>query len=86
MDVLEDLDDFSKLTHGPGEVDDFILRFCGWGAEVSSIVSEELFWKLDGPIVRVTTPHIPLAAADALEDAMMPSAEKIIEATLKLVD
>ncbi|NCV52490.1 MAG: alpha-ketoacid dehydrogenase subunit beta [Gammaproteobacteria bacterium] len=61
-------------------------RLCGWGAEVSSIVSEELFWKLDGPIVRVTTPHIPLAAADALEDAMMPSAEKIIEATLKLVD
>jgi len=61
-------------------------RLCGWGAEVSSIVSEELFWKLDGPIVRVTTPHIPLAAADALEDAMLPSAEKIIEATLKLVD
>ena len=61
-------------------------RLCGWGAEVSSIVSEELFWKLDGPIVRVTTPHIPLAAAYALEDAMMPSAEKIIEATLKLVD
>jgi len=61
-------------------------RLCGWGAEVSSIVSEELFWKLDGPIVRVTTPHIPLAAADALEDAMMPNAEKIIEATLKLVD
>jgi pyruvate dehydrogenase E1 component beta subunit len=61
-------------------------RLWGGGAEVSSIVSEELFWKLDGPIVRVTTPHIPLAAADALEDAMMPSAEKIIEATLKLVD
>ena len=39
MDVLEDLDDFSKLTHGPGEVDDFILRFCGWGAEGRDEVS-----------------------------------------------
>ena len=25
-------------------------RLCGWGAEVSSLVSEELFWDLDGPI------------------------------------
>jgi pyruvate/2-oxoglutarate/acetoin dehydrogenase E1 component len=46
-------------------------RLCGWGAEISSIVAEELFWDLDGPIVRVTTPHIPLPSADALEDAVM---------------
>jgi pyruvate/2-oxoglutarate/acetoin dehydrogenase E1 component len=61
-------------------------RLCGWGAELASIVADEIFWKLDGPIVRVTTPHIPLAAADALEDAMIPSAEKVIKAALKLVD
>ena len=61
-------------------------RLCGWGAELASIVADEIFWKLDGPIVRVTTPHIPLAAADALEDAMLPNPEKIIAAALKLVD
>jgi len=61
-------------------------RLCGWGAEIASIVAEELFWDLDGPIVRVTTPHIPLAAADNLEDSMMPSAEKIITAIRELVD
>ena len=33
-------------------------RLCGWGAEISSIVSEELFWNLDAPITRITTPHI----------------------------
>jgi pyruvate dehydrogenase E1 component beta subunit len=61
-------------------------RLCGWGAEISSLVAEELFWDLEGPIVRVTTPHIPLPSADALEDAVMPSAEKIVAAVLKLAD
>ncbi|MEE8497653.1 MAG: pyruvate dehydrogenase complex E1 component subunit beta, partial [Acidimicrobiia bacterium] len=37
-------------------------RLCGWGAEITSIVAEEAFWDLDAPIVRVTTPHIPLPA------------------------
>ncbi len=61
-------------------------RLCGWGAEVSSLVAEELFWDLEGPIVRVTTPHIPLPSADALEDAVIPNAERIVENVLKLAD
>jgi pyruvate dehydrogenase E1 component beta subunit len=61
-------------------------RLCGWGAEVSSIVAEELFYDLDGPIIRVTTPHIPLPSADALEDAVMPSPARIVENVLKLAD
>jgi pyruvate dehydrogenase E1 component beta subunit len=61
-------------------------RLCGWGAEIASIVAEELFWSLDGPIVRVTTPHIPLAAANNLEDVQLPNAEKIVAAVKRLVD
>lgn len=61
-------------------------RLCGWGAEIASIVAEELFWDLDGPIVRVTTPHIPLAAADNLEDAMLPNPERIVRRVRELVD
>ncbi len=61
-------------------------RLCGWGAEIASIVAEELFWDLDGPIIRVTTPHIPLPSADALEDAMLPSPARIVEAVRQLVD
>ena len=53
-------------------------RLCGWGAELASIVAEELFYDLDGPIVRITTPHIPLPAADALEDLAIPSVERIV--------
>jgi pyruvate dehydrogenase E1 component beta subunit len=54
-------------------------RLVGWGAEVSSLVAEELFWNLDGPIVRITTPHIPLPAADELEDLAIPSVDRIVE-------
>ncbi len=61
-------------------------RLCGWGAEVSSLVAEELFWDLEGPIVRVTTPHIPLPSADALEDAVIPNPQRIVESVLKLAD
>ena len=61
-------------------------RLCGWGAELASIVAEEAFWDLEGPIVRVTTPHIPLPSADALEDAVMPSAEGIVDHVIRLVD
>ena len=53
-------------------------RLCGWGAEVVSIIGEEVFWDLDGPPIRITTPHIPLPAADALEDITRPSAERIV--------
>jgi pyruvate dehydrogenase E1 component beta subunit len=61
-------------------------RLCGWGAELASLVAEELFWDLEGPIVRVTTPHIPLPAADSLEDAMLPSVERIVDSVRQLAD
>jgi pyruvate dehydrogenase E1 component beta subunit len=54
-------------------------RLCGWGAEVASIVAEERFFDLDGPVVRITTPHIPLPAADVLEDLAIPSVDAIVE-------
>ena len=61
-------------------------RLCGWGAEISSIVAEELFWDLDGPIVRITTPHVPLAAANNLEDEQIPNADRIVAGVRQLVD
>lgn len=54
-------------------------RLCGWGAEIASIVAEEAFDDLDGPIVRITTPHVPLPAAEALEDLAIPSVERIVD-------
>jgi pyruvate dehydrogenase E1 component beta subunit len=57
-------------------------RLCGWGAEVASIVAEECIWDLDGPIVRITTPHIPLPSAANLEDLAIPSVERVVETVL----
>ena len=53
-------------------------RLCGWGAELVSIVAEECFDDLDGPPLRITTPHIPLPSADALEDMAIPSVERVV--------
>ncbi len=52
-------------------------RLCGWGAEIASIIAEESFWDLDGPVVRITTPHIPLPASESLEDLAIPSVDRI---------
>ena len=54
-------------------------RVLGWGAEVVSIVTDEAFWDLDGPCIRITTPHIPLPAAASLEDMAIPSVDRIYE-------
>jgi pyruvate/2-oxoglutarate/acetoin dehydrogenase E1 component len=58
-------------------------RLCGWGAEIVSIVAEEAYGALTGPPVRITTPHVPLPAADKLEDHVLPSAEGITETVRK---
>ncbi len=57
-------------------------RLCGWGAEVVSIISHEAFWQLDGPVVRITSPHVPLASVDTFEDAAMPSVRRIVDTVL----
>lgn len=54
-------------------------RLCGWGAEIASIAADECFYDLDGPIVRITTPHIPLPAADNLEDIVLPTPARIVD-------
>jgi pyruvate dehydrogenase E1 component beta subunit len=54
-------------------------RLCGWGAEIVSIVVDEAFYNLDGPPVRITTPHIPLPSAEILEDLAIPSVARIVD-------
>lgn len=61
-------------------------RLCGWGAEIASIIADECFWELDGPIIRITTPHIPLPSADRLEDATIPSVERIVREIVQKID
>jgi pyruvate dehydrogenase E1 component beta subunit len=61
-------------------------RLCGWGAEIVSIVADEAFYDLDGPPVRITTPHIPLPASDTLEDLAIPSVARIVDRVKRALD
>jgi len=61
-------------------------RLCGWGAEIMSIIADEAFYDLDGPLVRITTPHCPLPAADILEDAILPTVDRIVDRVRKTLN
>ncbi len=61
-------------------------RLLGWGAEIASLVADEGFWTLDAPIVRITAPHIPLAAAPTLESMTMPSVDRITDTIRRRLD
>ncbi len=61
-------------------------RLCGWGAEIASVIQEEIFDALKGPIARITTPHVPLPAADQLEDAVVPTVARIVAEVRRSLD
>jgi pyruvate/2-oxoglutarate/acetoin dehydrogenase E1 component len=61
-------------------------RLCGWGAEIVSLMADEGFWHLDAPLVRITTPHIPLPSAAALEDIALPTVERITDTVRRRLD
>ena len=49
----------------------------GFGAEVASLINEELFGQLAGPVLRVGARFAPIGSAPTLEAAVMPSASAI---------
>jgi 2-oxoisovalerate dehydrogenase E1 component beta subunit len=56
----------------------------GIGAELSAILTEDLFEYLDGPITRVAAPDAPFPYAPELEAAYLPNSEKIVAAAREL--
>jgi 2-oxoisovalerate dehydrogenase E1 component beta subunit len=57
----------------------------GVGAEVAALVADQAFEYLDGPITRLCGPDVPtMPFAQTLEDAYMPSTEKIAAALRQL--
>lgn len=57
-------------------------RFCGYAAELSATIMDHAFDELDAPVARVTLPDMPIPYSEPLENAMLPSAEKIRAAAL----
>ena len=49
----------------------------GWGAHVASVISAEMFSSLEAPVVRITTPDVPVPFAPELEDRFLPTTEEV---------
>jgi pyruvate dehydrogenase E1 component beta subunit len=58
--------------------------FCGIGAQLAYIIQREMFEDLDHEIERVSQEDIPTPYAEALEEAMLPSPEKIVQAARRV--
>jgi pyruvate dehydrogenase E1 component beta subunit len=52
----------------------------GWGATLVSVVADEGFGLLDAPLRRVAGECVPLPFADALEERVIPTVEKVVAA------
>jgi pyruvate dehydrogenase E1 component beta subunit len=60
-------------------------RTCGLAAEISALVTEDIFDYLKAPIKRVTLPDCPAPASSALERAYYPKCENIVRAVNELL-
>ena len=59
-------------------------RTCGYAAEVAAVLAEKAILDLHGPIIRVTGYDVPYPYWK-LEDAYMPSVERVVDAVRRLL-
>ncbi|HCJ65814.1 MAG TPA: alpha-ketoacid dehydrogenase subunit beta [Elusimicrobia bacterium] len=60
-------------------------KTCGITAEISALVSENIFEYLKAPIIRVTLSDAPAPASSVLENVYYPKAKDIIKAVKKVI-
>jgi pyruvate/2-oxoglutarate/acetoin dehydrogenase E1 component len=58
---------------------------CGVAAEVSAVIGEHAFEDLDGPIMRLTMPDVPVPFSPPLERAVLPQVDDVREACSELL-
>jgi 2-oxoisovalerate dehydrogenase E1 component len=58
--------------------------FAGFGGEIASIIAEEAFEYLDGPVKRVGATFTPVGFNRILEAAILPNTDRIFKAALEL--
>ena len=59
---------------------------CSAGAEVAALIAEKGFEDLDGPVVRVATPDVPIPFSPPLEQAVLPQVDDVREAVRELLE
>ena len=60
-------------------------RVAGFGAELAAILAEKAMLDLRGPVLRVTGYDVPYPYWQ-IEDAYMPSPERVVDAARKLLE
>jgi acetoin:2,6-dichlorophenolindophenol oxidoreductase subunit beta len=58
----------------------------GIGAEILAQVQQHAFYYLDSPIVRVAAPFAPVPAGPTMEQAFLPTKEKLVDTVRRVVD
>jgi pyruvate/2-oxoglutarate/acetoin dehydrogenase E1 component len=58
---------------------------CAAGAQVAAVIAEKGFEDLDGPVRRVATPDVPIPFSPPLEQALLPSVDRVKEAARELL-
>jgi 2-oxoisovalerate dehydrogenase E1 component beta subunit len=59
---------------------------CSAGAEVAALIAEKGFEDLDGPVVRVATPDVPIPFSPPLEQSVLPQVDDVREAVRELLE
>lgn len=79
--VLESL----QRTHRLVVVHEAVEAF-GIGAEIAARMADIGFDELDGPILRIGAPFMPVPFSKALESAYIPSADAIVQAARRVLE
>jgi pyruvate/2-oxoglutarate/acetoin dehydrogenase E1 component len=79
--ILESVRACSKVV-----IVDEANELCAAGAQVAAIIAERGFEDLDGPVVRVATPNVPIPFSPPLEQALLPSVDRVKEACRELLE
>ena len=79
--ILESVRACSKVV-----IVDEANELCAAGAQVAALVAERGFEDLDGPVVRVATPNVPIPFSPPLEQAVLPSVDRVKEACVELLE
>ena len=58
---------------------------CAAGAQVAALIAEKGFESLDGPVVRVAAPDVPIPFSPPLEAAVLPGVDRLREACRELL-
>ena len=59
---------------------------CAAGAQVAALIAERAWEDLDGPVVRVATPDVPIPFSPPLEQAVLPQVDDVREACRELLE